>query len=176
VWREDRLWWGNFFWVKVLTKLRLLWFPIFIQNLKVQALFRKIQRQHPLAKFVVVGLGATTRFPDWIKDYRVSKLDDRGNQELCKICSESRLVIGMQGSAMLKPSGHAGMTIVLTPIERWENLGHDILFQEPDPRLSFYRYQYFPASTRVGEMAVIASNMVERYTEFHSMLTKQSLL
>jgi hypothetical protein len=166
VWREDRLWWGNFFLFQVLRKLKLLPPALLIQNWKVRRLFDKIRSKVPSAKFAVVGLGNKTKFPGWIEDYRTDRLDDEKNKEICQVSSESRLVIGIQGSAMLKPSGHAGMTIVLTPKEKWGNLGHDILFQEPDPRLSFYRYQYFPSSTRVTELAIIASEMVLKYSKF----------
>ena len=135
VWREDRLWCNN--WIfKVCRKLKLLQIPLSIQNWNVRRLFSKMQKLLPTAKFAVAGLGKSTNFPEWIEDFRVDKFDEKTERQMCHVYSESRLAIGIHGSNMLLPSGHAGMTIDMIE-ERWGNFAQDILYQESDPRLVF---------------------------------------
>lgn len=174
VWREDRPW-CSLLLFRVLTKLKLLKLALFFQNWRVRRLLGKIRTKFPSAKFVVAGLGTQTKFTGWIEDLRVNKFDEKTERETCKLYSESRLVIGVHGSNMLLPSGHAGMTIDLMP-ERWGNLAQDILYQESDPRLAAFRYRYVPLQTSLNEIADIASSMILDYRYFYSHMTADKLL
>ena len=167
IWRQDRVW-CKFFIFQTLRKLKLLKVALLLQNWKVQRLFALIQSQVPSAKFAIAGLGKATKFPTWIEDLRVDKFDEKNERKLCQVYSESRLVIGVHGSNMLLPSGHAGMTIDLMPDERWSNFAEDILYQENDPRLAAFRYRYLPLQIGIAHLAHIASKMVLGYLRFHS--------
>lgn len=170
VWREDRIW-CNLLLFRILRKLKLLSFALYLQNLKVRKLFKIMKSRVPSTKFAIAGLGTNTKFPDWIEDLRINKFDEQTERKACQIYSESRLVIGVHGSNMLLPSGHAGMTIDLMPTERWGNFAQDILYHESDARLASFRYRYVPLETSIAVVAQIASNMVIGYSDFKQSMT-----
>ncbi|WP_293358947.1 MULTISPECIES: hypothetical protein [unclassified Microcoleus] len=173
VWREDRLWCRHLL-VKIFRKLNWLQIPLSIQNWKVRRLFAKMRKLLPQAKFAVAGLGKNTSFPEWVEDFRVDKFDEKTERQLCQVYSESRLVIGIHGSNMLLPSGHAGMTIDMID-ERWGNFAQDILYQEKDPRLSSFRYRYLPLATSLKNLAHIGSEMIIKRLDFYFHMTGDSL-
>ncbi|MEG4235049.1 hypothetical protein QUA40_23525 [Microcoleus sp. Pol11C3] len=169
IWREDRLL-VNRLLFRVLRKLNLRQMALPMQNLKIQQLFEKIRLQVPEAKFAVAGLGTKTKFPEWIEDYRVDSFNEKIEKEICRFYSESRLVIGLHGSNMLLPSGHAGMTIDLID-ERWGNFAQDVLYQERDPRMASFRYRFLPYQTKTDTLAFIAAVMVLNWSKFKSQMT-----
>ncbi|RUS98509.1 hypothetical protein DSM106972_081380 [Dulcicalothrix desertica PCC 7102] len=170
IWREDRIWFHSFL-QRILIKLKLTRIALPIQNWKVQRLLKKLRSQLPTtAKFTVTGLGTTTKFPNWIEDLRVEGFNEEKERFTCEIYSESRLVIGVHGSNMLLPSGHAGMTIDLMPNQRWENIIQDVLYQEKDLRLASFRYRYFPVETKPSIIANIASSMLLNFSYFNSLM------
>ncbi len=169
VWREDRTW-CNLVWRRVLRTLKMQYLDLLIQNWRVQKLFKSLQAKIPSASFAIAGLGTKTKFPSWIQDLRVDKFNQETEREMCHIYSESRLLVGVHGSNMLLPSGHAGMTIDLMPNgkeQRWSNFAQDILYQETDPRIASFRYRYVSFETSVTELANIAANMLVKYQEFN---------
>ncbi|NQE37118.1 hypothetical protein [Microcoleus asticus] len=169
IWREDRLL-VNRLLFRVLRKLNQREMALPMQNLKIQQLFEKIRLQVPEAKFAVAGLGTKTKFPEWIEDYRVDSFNEKIEKEICRLYSESRLVIGLHGSNMLLPSGHAGMTIDLID-ERWGNFAQDVLYQERDPRMASFRYRFLPYQTKTDTLAFIAAVMVLNWSKFKSQMT-----
>jgi hypothetical protein len=164
VWREDRPW-CSLLLFRVFRKFKLLKLALFLQNWRVRRLLGKIRTKVPSAEFTIAGLGTQTKFPAWIEDLRVDKFDEKTEREACKLYSESRLVIGIHGSNILLPSGHAGMTLDLMP-PRWGNLAQDILYQESDPRIASFRYRYLPIETSITGLAEIASSMILEYSDF----------
>jgi hypothetical protein len=173
IWREDRLW-GQTTLMKVLKRLKLSSIAFWLQNWKIRCLFQSILKKSKNNKknhFWIAGLGTQTSFPSWIKDYRVEKFNAEKELEICQIYAKSKLVIGIHGSNMLLPSGHAGMTINLMPIERWGNLTQDMLYQESNSRLAAYRYRYLPMSCSLDEIAHIAINMITGYEQFEKTIT-----
>ncbi len=170
IWREDRTW-NSSLTQKVLKKLNLSYLALILQNWRVQSLFRQIQSAIPSASLTVAGLGKTTEFPAWIEDCRVNKFDEKAEREACQLYAASRLVIGIHGSNMLMPSGHAGMTIDLMPSDRWRNFAQDILYQETDPRLASFRYRYLPLRTKIADIAYIASSLIIKQPDFYSEMT-----
>ncbi|MDZ4876217.1 MAG: hypothetical protein CLLPBCKN_005637 [Chroococcidiopsis cubana SAG 39.79] len=175
IWREDRLW-SNFLLFRILKKLKLTWLLVWIQNWRVRTLFQQMRFKLPLASFAVVGLGKKTKFPQWIEDLRVETFDEATERAVCQIYSESRLVIGIHGSNMLLPSGHAGMTLDLMPLERWGNFAQDILYQENDSRLAAFKYRYLPLQTCIPDLAHIASSMILKSSGFNLSMTVDKTL
>ncbi|MEM7725440.1 MAG: hypothetical protein AAF208_03595 [Cyanobacteria bacterium P01_A01_bin.45] len=167
IWREDRLWSYHFLF-RFFRKFRILEILMLLQNWKIRRLFKRMQTQLPSAKFTITGLGQKTNFPEWIEDFRVYKFDKNTEIEMCKVYSNSRLVIGIHGSNMLLPSAHAGMTIDIMPENRWGNFAQDILYHEKDPRLAAFKYRYLPFNTSINQLEKIASSMLLKYSEFIS--------
>ncbi len=112
--------------------------------------------------------------PEWIEDYRVDSFNEKIEKEICRVYSQSRLVIGLHGSNMLLPSAHAGMTIDLID-ERWGNFAQDILYQESDPRMASFRYRFLPYQTSNDTLAFIAAVMVLNWSKFKSQMTADVL-
>ena len=169
IWREDRPW-STLDLVqrsRVARRLLLRW-----QNHKVRRLFATLRRTLPDALFTVAGLGKATGFPEWIEDRRVARFDPETERQTCQVYSESRLVVGVHGSNMLLPSGHAGMTLDLMPDGRWGNFAQDILYQEEDVRLATYRYRFLPIRS---DLAAIARCAAEQLAG-HDYFCKQMLL
>jgi len=169
IWREDRLLVNDLLF-RALRKLNCLDIALSLQNWKIQQIFEKIRVQLPGAKFAVAGLGTKTKFPEWIEDHRVNVFNEEIEKKICHIYSESRLVIGLHGSNMLLPSGHAGMTIDLID-GRWRNFAQDILFQESNPRMASFRYRFLPYQTSNDTLAFIACVMLQNSSEFKSFMT-----
>jgi len=169
IWREDRLL-VNRLLFRVLRKLNLLSMGLAVQNWKVRRLLEGIRSRIPSAKFAVAGLGTKTQFPEWIEDYRVEMFNEKIEQEICQVYADSRLVIGLHGSNMLLPSGHAGLTMDLID-ERWGNFAQDIIYQESNPRMAAFRYRFLPYQTNTDTLAFIAAVMVLTLDEFKSHMT-----
>jgi len=169
VWREDRLL-INYFLFRVLRNLNCQWIALLLQNLIIQQVFKKIRSEIPNTKFAVAGLGTKTKFPKWIKDYRVNNFNEKIEREICSLYAESRLVIGLHGSNMLLPSGHAGMTIDLID-GRWGNFAQDVLYQERDPKMASFRYRFLPFQTKPSTIGYIAAIMIQTLAEFKAFMT-----
>ena len=137
------------------------------QSKPVIELFSKIKKSLPEAKFSVIGLGKKSgTFPKWIQDERVESYTSQTEQAHCQLYSESRLVIGPQGSNLLLPSAHAGMTLHLMPDECWNNFAQDNLYQPfspEDKRITNYRYRFVPIDTNINTLAIIAISMLKDY-------------
>jgi hypothetical protein len=170
IWREDRIW-SSLLTQRILSKLKMSQIALMLQNWRVERLFKQIRSAIPSARFFVAGLGTKTQFPKWIEDYRVDSFNEKAEREVCEIYSASRLVIGIHGSNMLCPSGHAGMTIDLMPRDRWGNIAQDILYQEADPRLASFRYRYLPLGIKIADLAYIASSMLMKQPEVYLLMS-----
>lgn len=175
IWRQDRLWFNSLL-SRILKKIKLLDLALVIQNWRIRRLFACLRSKIPSAQFTVVGLGEKTKFPEWIEDCRTKKFDAETEKMSCQIYADSRLVIGVHGSNMLLPSGHAGMTIDLMTEDRWRNFAQDILYQEPDPRLASFRYRYLSASNGISELVNIALSMLLHYDQFYALMIGYELL
>jgi hypothetical protein len=174
IWREDpdRLWIRNIYLLKSFKKAGLGNFLIPFQNLRVICLFRLLRRKFG-TKFTysVAGLGRTGRFPSFIKDQRVKKFNENDEKRLCRIYSDSTLVIGVHGSGMLLPSAHAGMTISLMPSKRWGNFAEDILFVETDVRLASFQRRIVPLNLSMFDIRDIIADMLKGRNQFIEKFT-----
>ena len=165
IWREDRPWVCNDYLVYGLKKLKMLKPLVFIQYLKVFLHFMYLKMKLPKAKYTIVGKGRSFIFPGWIDDQRVNNFSPKIEKKLCKIYSESRVVIGVHGSNMLLPSAHAGMVVDLLPSMRMGNFAQDVLYQEKDtdPRMISFKYRYMPISISFINVAKNVKSMMLDY-------------
>jgi hypothetical protein len=172
VWREDRLWNNENIPYQVARKLKIKAPLLWLQRNKIVKFFKQIRRGCKDVVFVVAGLGKTIDFPEWISDFRVEKFDEANERELCKIYAQTDVVIGVHGSNMLLPSGHANMIIDIMPMGRWGNLAQDMLYQEDDCRMASYRYRYIPIETSVKTIAHITVSMITGFNNYQQVMLK----
>lgn len=172
IWREDRLWFNNELAFKIARKFGFVKLLLIWQKLKISKLFSLIHKYFPQATFTVAGLGKITNFPTWVDDCRVKSYTDNIERNMCKIYSESRMVIGVHGSNMLLPSAHAGFTLDLMPDDRWGNFAQDILYQEEDNRLCAYRYRYLPLTVTPKYLSMLAVQMINKWDYYVRQMIK----
>jgi hypothetical protein len=170
VWREDRPWCNDGFFIRVARKFAAMKQLLHVQNNKIRQMFSVLRHNLPQTIFTVVGLGTATKFPDWIEDHRVSQFTEDIERKFCKIYAESRVVIGVHGSNLLLPSAHAGMTLDLMPSDRWANIAQDILYQEQDSRLASFRYRFLPITSPPALVAHMASSQLQGYSYFRRQM------
>lgn len=141
-----------------------------LQNKKIVSLFKKLRMIFPEILYTVAGAGTATRFPDWIEDQRTTEFSAQTERHLCRVYSESKVIIGVHGSNMLLPSAHAGITIDLMPKERWGNFAQDIIFQETDVRQAAHRYRFFPVQISTKALAELISIQLEENEHFNAQM------
>jgi hypothetical protein len=162
IWREDRLWLPHYP-AKKLRKARLRSLATAWQRSKVVTLFKSVKRARPDTRFAVAGLGKSMRFPEWVKDYRVSLFDDASEITSAKLYADSRIVIGVHGSNMLVPSALGGMTLDLVPDDKWMNHPQDTILVSDDARVGAFLHRFVPARTPVHVVARVACSMLANY-------------
>jgi len=134
-----------------------------------RAVVRRVRRQLPGLRVVVVGLGTPGGFPDDINDLRLPTVSQ--DQELMWAAEYARsgVVLGVHGSNMLLPSALGGAVVILCPRHKWQNVTQDLVITDVEarePKLALWRYRILPASTRARDVAdVIVS--IYRNSDFH---------
>jgi hypothetical protein len=169
IWREDpdRLWVRNIYLLKGFKKLGFKRLLIPLQFFRVASLFRYLNRKlGNRFTYSVAGLGTFGKFPSFINDNRVSEFNEETERVLCRIYSESLLVIGVHGSNLLLPSAHAGMTLSLMPSKRWGNYAEDLLFTEQDVRLAEFQKRIVPLNLCISDLKDIVFDMVTGRDDF----------
>lgn len=172
VWREDRLWNNENILYRIARLLKIKRPFLWLQKNKIVRLFRQIKEYYENVEFVVAGLGKTGNFPEWISDQRIEEFNEAIERELCMIYAQTDVVIGVHGSNMLLPSGHANMTIDIMPLRRWGNIAQDVLYQEDDCRMASYRYKYIPIETSAKTIAHIAVTMLKGFENYQQVMLK----
>lgn len=163
IWREDpdRLWIRNIYLLKGFKKTGIGKLLIPVQYLRVLFLFMLLKNKLGTNyTYSVSGLGKFGRFPSFINDKRVKFFNEETEKMLCRVYSESALVIGVHGSSMLLPSAHAGMAISFMPSKRWPNYGEDILFTENDVRLASFQRRIVPLNLCIFDIRDIIADMI----------------
>jgi hypothetical protein len=163
VWREDpgRLWVKNIYLLKGFKKLGFKKILIPIQYLRVIYLFSILRKKlNGRYTYSVAGLGRYGKMPSFIDDQRIGNFTEESERRLCKIYSESVLVMGVHGSAMLLPSAHAGMAVSLMPSKRWGNFAEDILYNETDVRLASFQRRIIPMNLCIYDLRDIFYDMI----------------
>lgn len=178
IWREDRPWFSNDYIVYGLKRLNLLYPLIWLQNIKIRALFHWLKLKMPDAKLTVAGIGRKTGFPSFIDDVRFVSPGPKEEKRLCKVYAESKVVIGVHGSNMLLPSAHAGMVLDLVPDIKLGNFAQDILYRQDmdDPWSVSVTYRFLPVSAFVGEVGRTVFAMVYKREEmFKGFLSEKTI-
>ena len=163
IWREDpdRLWIRNIFILKVFKKLGLSGILLPIHRYRVSRFMRLMRKKLGTEyRYTVAGLGRYGSIPSFADDKRILSFNEEIERSLCRVYSESILVIGVHGSAMLLPSAHAGMAISMMPSRRWGNFAEDILFSEDDVRLASFQRRIIPLNLNILDVLDIAVDMI----------------
>ncbi len=166
IWREDRLWLPApqslrlpLVWQRIMRRL-CRYQPVREQTRSIVALAEHLRARLSALDFAVVGLGTPGDLPRWISDLRTRQLDARLERSWCERYAQSHVVIGVHGSNLLLPSGHAGATINLMPNERWANVLQDLLFRTSDLRETMFRFRLLPSTTDYVEIVNIVYSLL----------------
>lgn len=167
IWREDRLWLPNpqfppllqKVWCRLKRRLRLS-HPLRKQTRQIVAVAEELRANLPTLDFAVVGLGTPGDLPSWIRDLRTKQLNPQLERSWCERYAQSHVVIGVHGSNLLLPSGHAGATIDLMPNDRWGNVLQDLLFRTSDVRETMFRCRLLPLSTSYADVVNIVCSLL----------------
>jgi hypothetical protein len=180
MWRDDRCWAGEFpaaHWTKsglafrrgigrVIRyghEFRAALAP-YAQARRVNAFTSMLKRALPNLDFAVCGQGVKGRLAPWIKDLRSPAAASDENQAWCERASRSHLLIGVLGSHMLLPGGHAGGVIDLLPSHHQKNVFTDLLVTTQDKRETLFLYRTLPLDTTPVSLAETAIAMLVNYT------------
>lgn len=168
IWRSDRCWLTQTAMTKKASRIKNLinYYPRINKNSIEQQTNNIVSYAEGLRKriknlrFSVLGIGEKGGLPDWIDDIRCSVIDDNVEKEWCQHYARSQIVVGVHGSNMLLPSGHAGATIDLCPSDRLYNISQDILFGHDDVRTTEFLYRVLPMTTQKSDLIDITCSIL----------------
>lgn len=165
IWREDpgRLWIRSIYLLKGMQKLGFnkILLPIHLLRIKIFFYLLHKKLNESTYQLTLAGLGNYGKFANYIEDKRVQGFSEKEERDTCQVYSESELVIGVHGSSMLLPSGHAGMTVSLMPSKRWGNFSEDILITSEDPRIASFQQRIIPLNLSLFETIDICYDMLK---------------
>lgn len=164
IWRQDnnRLWFKSYWFYGALRKFKIasIFLPFHYARVLFFLCLMKFKLKDEEYQISLAGLGQFGWFPKFVEDCRVDNFNKETEVEMCKVYSESELVIGVHGSSMILPSAHAGMTISMMPIKRWGNFIEDILYTEKDVRLAAFQKRVIPLNLSIFETIDICCDML----------------
>jgi hypothetical protein len=170
IWREDRCWQNSKSYSgwqplgrEVSCRFGFLRNPIVQQRNRVALFAESLRQTFPQLDFAIVGLGTSGDFAKWISDLRVLQIDDKTEKSWCERYAQSHVVIGLHGSNMLLPSGHAGAVVELMPSERWGNVSQDLLFRQTDSRETLFSYRLVSLSINPYGLATLVKSILQDY-------------
>ena len=144
------------------------------QHQLVSALAEALRRDWPALDFAVAGLSAAKRgegLPAWVEDLRRPAADESDERRWCERYAASHVVVGVHGSNMLLPTGHAGGLVELIGPERWGNFTQDVLFRDAgDCRETLFRYRFVPHSTSPDAVAQLVSLLLGGRSAFRLLM------
>jgi hypothetical protein len=144
------------------------------QSSLVSELAETLRSEWPSLDFTVTGLAGRTPagdLPTWVEDLRLSQMDEEAERLWCRRYAASHVVVGVHGSNMLLPSGHAGSVVELIGPERWGNFTQDILFRQSDDcREMFFRYRFMPGTTSPREVAQVITSLLRGREGFRQLM------
>jgi hypothetical protein len=136
------------------------------QARRIGALYQELLRWLPQLDFAVIGNGAARLAPG-ITDLRSDAIDATIERAWCERAAASHVVVGVHGSHMVLPSGHAGAVIELLPRARLVNYLQDLLLVCDDHREALYRCRLLPLGTDAGTVAATTLNILYNYPWAH---------
>lgn len=137
------------------------------QLCNVIALAEDLRRYLPRLDFAVCGLGRLGQLPGWIEDLRVETMSEETNRDWCRRSSESHVLLGVLGSHMVLPSGHAGAVVELVPRSFLPNVLTELLVTCEDERESLYCYRWLPLETAPITLSAIVQSILYNYPYMH---------
>jgi hypothetical protein len=156
IWRDERLWAGAAMgdrtrFHRLGTRIwRRLVSQRHEQQRRVVALASALRKDLPQLQFCVAGYGRPGGLPSWIEEQRHLRPDEAVERAWCRLYASCDVVVGVHGSNMLLPSAHAGAVVEFVPVDRWGNLGQDILVDVPfdiEAQDALVRYRFLPLET-----------------------------
>jgi hypothetical protein len=168
IWREDRLWTTGHQMNRTRARInRLLQRlgvrkpdPLKTQTANIISLAEDLRQQVQNLQFSVAGVGVPGGLPSWIHDLRARQINSVLELSWCQLYAHSHIVVGVHGSNMLLPSGHAGAVVELVPIDRWGNIMQDLLFNTQEIRLVNLLNLMLPISINLKDLSLIISAML----------------
>jgi hypothetical protein len=144
----------------------------------VSELAETLKAHFPALDFTVAGLTESAgpgEFPAWVEDLRRNHTDEETERRWCQRYAASHVVVGVHGSNMLLPSGHAGSVLELIGPERWGNFTQDILFRPSnDCREMFFRYRFLPNTTTPPEVAELIGTLLRGLVPFCQLMNTEA--
>ena len=143
------------------------------QYRQVSELAELLRVDWPSLDFAVAGLaeGGRGDLPSWVKDLRCATAHEEAERRWSERYAASHVVVGVHGSNMLLPSGHAGAVVEMIGPERWGNFTQDILFRTADDcREMFFRYRFIPDLTQPREVAQLVGSLLRGREEFRRLM------
>jgi hypothetical protein len=185
-WRDDRCWSNELtLWrrliadaermrggrraVSLLRRLRPS-LDVSAQHRRVVQLAQRLRAALPKLDFAVCGEGTYGSFPEFMQDLRAPRADAAANARWCERAARSHLLIGVLGSQMVLPSGHAGAVIDLVPAQYLRNVLTDLLVTADDVREAMFLYRTLPLATPARAVADTAISMLVNYSCARSSL------
>jgi hypothetical protein len=182
IWREDRLWITETQSKGILAGMIQLLQRMGIRkvgHLKMQtanviALAENLNQIFEHLQFFVAGIGDQGGLPAWIHDLRTRQIDNKIEIGWCQQYALSHVVVGVHGSNMLIPSGHAGSVIELVPLDRWGNIYEDIVWNSLEIPLANLLIKTLPISVSIEELSKIISILLIDFGEYKLEMSRDS--
>lgn len=167
IWRTDR------FWRKVLplwldNRITRRFFPKIIENIRhhfqtkwMLRFATALRKAIPNLDFAIAGMDERSpKFPDWIKDFRYPKHEDKTAREQCLRYAESHLIMGCNGSSLILPGCHSGAMLDIVPGDQWAVSAGSFAFRVTDFGDTHYRYTMVPAEVTIKRLVSITVAML----------------
>jgi FkbM family methyltransferase len=142
----------------------------------VARLVAALRLAYPDVGIVAVGAAPPGGLPAEVLDVRDSNPGEADERRWIGLCRGANLAVGVHGSNLLLPSGLAGATIELIPLERYGNYLQASLVTQADPVLALDRHRPVfgdlalsdVSGDRVGEIAV---NLLDGIPRVEALMT-----
>ena len=137
---------------------------------RVTQLAQGLKQQLPHLDFAVCGLGRQGSLPEWIQDLRTDTITPQTNLDWCQRASQSHVLLGVLGSHLVLPSGHAGAIVQFVPWDFYRNVLTDILITTDDPREALYCYRLLSLETDPQSACDTVLSLLVNYPYMHYAL------
>jgi hypothetical protein len=122
-------------------------------------LVRRLRRRFGEVDFALCGIGEPGGVGG-VRDLRRVCVSPEVELEWCRRYAASDVVLGIHGSNMLLPSGHAPAVIELVPADRLGNVAQSLLPRADDLRDALFRYRLLPASSSPATVATVVETLI----------------